>query len=132
MLVPQKNVTSNRKRFVLLKFFANLTITSMILFVITADLIALIYQHIYFTIAEIPKIKRSAYIKMTRHRLPGLAPIQKWCCWYCEYTNNVIAWIKAIANQTEIYSCAIKYTTQYSGQEYQEEFYNQEEFIEKK
>jgi hypothetical protein len=127
-LVPQKNIASNGKRFFLLQFIANVVITSMVLFIVFADIVVWLYQEIYFTISLIPKIKREHYVVMTRQNLKKLSPIQKWSCWYCEYTNGVIAWMKAVANQTEIYSCAIKYSHQFPGQEYQENFYDQDEF----
>jgi len=128
MLVPQKGVSSNYRNSSLLRVIANIVINSMILLILSADVIVWLYQQIYFTIAGIPKIKRSEYIKISRHKLPGLTVIQKWSCWYCEYTNSVIAWVKAVANQTEIYSCAIKYSHEYPGQEYQQKFYSQKEF----
>jgi hypothetical protein len=127
MLVPQKGLKANFNKNIFLRIIANATITSMIFFVVIADIVAWIYQEIYFGIAEIPKVPRRDFVVMTRHKLPGLTPIQRWSCWYCEYVNSVVAWIKALANQTEIYSCAIKYSHKHPGQEYQEKFYEQEE-----
>lgn len=40
--------------------------------------------------------------------------------------------MKALANQTETYSCAIKYSHGYPGLEYQENFYAQVPFTLKK
>jgi hypothetical protein len=128
MLVPQEDLPPVRKKFFLLKLFANITITSMVLLVMVADAVVWLYQEIYFSVAEIPKVKRSKYVIVTRYKLKNLTLIQKWCCGYCEYVNGVIAWVKAIANQTEIYSCAIKYSHHYPGQEYQSKFYDQEMF----
>jgi hypothetical protein len=127
-LIPQQNLPTRKKKFFLLKPITRITITLMLPFFIMADIVAWFYQEIYFGLEDIPKIKRSNYIKVTRHRLKGLTPMQKWSCGYCEYANGVIAWIKAIVNQTEIYSCAIKYSHHYPGQEYQEKFYDQDAF----
>jgi hypothetical protein len=93
-----------------------------------ADLIVWLYQEIYFGVADIPKIRRSKYVMVTRHKLKNLSLVQRWSCGYCEYVNGVIAWMKAVANQTEIYSCAIKYSHSYPGQEYQSQFFEQEVF----
>ena len=132
MLVPQKELVEPSKRIFPLRIIAYLTINSMIFFVLWVDLVTWLYQLIYFTLADIPKIRRAEYVIITRHKLPKLTPIQRWSCGYCEYVNGVIAWMKAVANQTEIYSCAIKYTHETPGQEYQEKFYEPAEFAEKK
>lgn len=128
MLVPQENLPPGPQRNLFLQLIANLAINGVLFFVIMADIVAWCYQEIYFSIKEIPKIPRSKYVVMTRHNIAGLTPIQKWSCWYCEYVNGVMSWMKTLANQTEVYSCAIKYSHSYPGQEYQKEFFEQKEF----
>lgn len=132
ILVPQHNVHPRRTTFLPFIILANVTITSMLFFIVLMDIVSWCYQEIYFSISGIPKIKRSTYVVMTRHTLQSLTLLQKWSCWYCEYTNGVITWMKALANQTETYSCAIKYSHGYPGLEYQENFYEQEPFTLKK
>jgi len=128
MLIPQENIPNRPRKLFLLKLFGALVINSVVAFVILADIVVWIYQAINFTVSDIPKIERKKYVVMTRHKLKGLNIVQRWSCWYCEYTNGVIAWMKAVANQTEIYSCAIKYSHGYEGQGYQENFYPQKGF----
>lgn len=109
---------------------AFLSIHSMLPLFILADVMTQMYQAVYFRIMEIPVIPRSKYVQPKRHKLGGLSRIQKWSCWYCEYVNGVIAWMKEVANQTELYSCAIKYSHEFPGQGYQKDFYDQSEFEE--
>lgn len=126
-LVPQRDIDF-KDPILPLQIVANFTIVGVLIFIALADVVTWIYQEIFFSIHRIPKIPRSRYVQMKRHKLEKLNIIQKWSCGYCEYTNGVIAWTKAVANQTEVYCCAIKYTHHYPGQEYQENFYEPAEF----
>jgi hypothetical protein len=110
---------------------ATLSIHSMLFLFLLADVMTWAYQAVYFSIMQIPKIPRHKFIQMNRHKTPGLSIIQRWSCWYCEYVNGVISWMKEVANQTELYSCAIKYEHKFPGQEYQEEFYSPDELARK-
>ena len=132
ILVPQKGLPQNNHISIPLRIIATITINLMIIPIIFADVSVWIYQEVYFGIMKIPKIPRSSYIKINRHTLPNLTWAQKWSCWYCEYSNSIFAWIKAVGNQTETYSCAIKYTYTYPGLEYQSEFHDPQEFETKK
>ena len=40
----------------------------------------------------------------------------------------MIAWVKAVINQTEIYSCAIKHKKPVKGQDHQNDFYEYEKY----
>ena len=131
LLVPQKHLHPKLKINFLLGIVASFTITFMFFFFVLADVVIWLYQAIYFSINEIPKIKRSTYVIIKRHRLEKLNWAQKWSCAYCEYANGIILWLKAVANQTEIYSCAIKHTHRLPGQEYRADFYEQSEFASK-
>ena len=108
--------------------FAALAIYSMIVPIMIIDAWTQIYQIVYFGLRGIPMIQRRDYLMMDRFQLRGLNVAQKVNCFYCEYANGVIAWLKAVANQTEIYSCAIKHSVQPMGHEHQEDFYNYDEF----
>lgn len=132
LFVAQKDVVYNHSVAPLLFLIAALAINSMFLLVLLIDVATWIYQEVYFSILKIPKIKRSRFVVISRHKLPGLSVVQKWSCWYCEYTNCVLSWAKAVANQTEIYSCAVKYSHPLPGTEYQAKFFEQKEFYSSK
>jgi hypothetical protein len=53
---------------------------------------------------------------------------QKISCAYCAYGNAVSSWVKAVMNQTETYSCAIKHSTERKGLEYQKDFLPYDKF----
>ncbi len=128
IIVPRKDLQAPNvswpKRLILI-----LTIYPIVLFFLFTDFLIWWYQTIYFGILDIPKLPRHKYIIMGRYKLPGLSRMQRLNCGYCEYANGVIQWLKAVANQTEIYSCAIKYATPLPGQEYQAGFYDQNDII---
>ncbi|RJQ16755.1 hypothetical protein C4573_01680 [Candidatus Woesearchaeota archaeon] len=93
-----------------------------------ADIFARQFQFVYFGLHDIPKIKRSDYFAMDRQLLSKLTFFQKMNCMYCEYANGVVAYIKAVVNQMEIYSCAIKHVHQPEGHEHQHDFYDRKKF----
>ena len=92
------------------------------------DVAVAIYQTTYFSLVRIPKIKRSDFVMFDRWDLTKLSLLEKINCVYCEYANGVIAWAKAVVNQTELYSCAIKHERKGKGQEHQATFYEYSEF----
>lgn len=128
-LVPQQNkgVQWNSAFLVLI---ATLAIYSVVIPVMLIDLWVGIYQYIYFGIMKIPRIKRSEYVIFDRVYLPKLSIMQRINCLYCEYVNGVFAWIKEVAAQTEIYSCAIKHSTTLKGREHHRDFYQNSDFSE--
>lgn len=65
---------------------------------------------------------------LDRYELSKLSFMQKLNCVYCGYANGIIAYGKAIVNQTEIYSCAIKHTRTPKGHEHHKGFYDWREF----
>nr|AIA19029.1 Unknown Function [uncultured bacterium] len=87
-----------------------------------------LYQEIYFSIYGIPKVRFRDYFIIDRVRLKKLNWGQKMACAYCGYANALGGWSKAIANRTEVYSCAIKHGTEKLGQEHQKEFHEYNEF----
>jgi len=86
-------------------------IWSMIIPIFFVDIFATIYQSICFPIYEIPKVKRKDYVIMDRHRLFYLDKVEKIGCWYCEYFNGVVAYVREMAARTEQYWCPIKHST---------------------
>lgn len=107
---------------------AQISIYLMIIPTLMIDLTFTLYQSIYFSIMKIPKIKKSEYISIDRWDLNKLNLWQKINCLYCEYTNGILAFAKAVGNQTEIYSCAIKHQHALKGHEYEKKFYPEKSF----
>lgn len=125
-LVPAKG-----KRFkvsYLLLPFAVVAIYSMIVPIVLLHIWTAMYQLVYFTALGIPKIKKNEYIRMERWDLNKLTFWQKINCVYCEYANGILAYFKAVANQTEIYSCAIRHQHALKGHEHEEIFYDAKKF----
>ncbi len=79
------------------------------------DLTISVYQSICFRIYKIPRVVRSNYIVIDRHRLPYLNTIQKLNCAYCGYGNGLIAYSREIIARTEQYWCPIKHATRPRG-----------------
>ena len=73
------------------------------------DLIVEIYHRVAFPLCKIKTVKRSNYIKIDRHKLSYLNPLEKLNCAYCGYSNGLLAYALAIAAQTELYWCGIKH-----------------------
>lgn len=126
-LVVQKD-KKLKQSSILLTPLAMFSIYIMSFPVIILDVFLWQYQNIYFRIMGIPTINRSDYIVMDRYNLSKLNWLQKLNCLYCEYVNGFLTYARDVANQTEIYSCAIKHNTPKKGQEHQENFYNYSDF----
>ncbi len=120
--IAQKGITIDYPN-PLLSIIAGLSIYIMIIPIVILDVFLWQYQLIYFSILKIPKIKRDKYVIVDRHKLGKLSWFQKLNCIYCGYVNGMTAYAKAVANQTEIYSCAIKHESKAGGQEHQREFF---------
>jgi len=73
------------------------------------DLVVTIYQATCFGIYGIPKVRRSDYLLLDRHRLAYLNVLEKLNCEYCAYGNGVLAYASEIAARTEQYWCPIKH-----------------------
>ncbi len=74
------------------------------------DIFLEIYHRVCFTLYGIPKVKRSNYIVIDRHKLAYLNLMQKLNCVYCGYGNGLMAYGKEIAGRTEKYWCPIKHS----------------------
>ncbi len=118
-----------RRRSLLLQLVAFIVIWSTLPAVLLIHASIWIYQEIYFSIFDIPKARIREYIAFDRNRLRRLNIAQKMGCMYCAYANGVAAWIKAIANRTELYSCSIKHGTPVRGQEHQKDFFPYGKFL---
>lgn len=68
-----------------------------------------LYQWICFSVWNVPRVCRSDYIVIDRHRLAYLNGIQKLNCVYCSYVNGLIAYVREIGSRTEAYWCPIKH-----------------------
>jgi hypothetical protein len=77
--------------------------------IVFMDMVGSFYQAICFPIYGIPKVRRSDYIALDRHRLAYLNAIEKLNCDYCGYANGVLAYFSEIAARTEQYWCPIKH-----------------------
>lgn len=73
------------------------------------DLFVTAYQAICFPIYKIPKVKRSEYIIVDRHRLGYLNIIEKLNCMYCSYFNGLMGYITEVAGRTEQFWCPIRH-----------------------
>ncbi|HEY0625937.1 MAG TPA: hypothetical protein VGD10_04310 [Allosphingosinicella sp.] len=116
----EQGVTLRHKRlkqsaaqfFVQSNLFSLLTapvIYSMIVPLALLDLWATVYQHICFHAYRIPRVRRSDYVVLDRHRLSYLNWIEALNCAYCGYGNGVIAYVREIASRTEQFWCPIKH-----------------------
>lgn len=105
-----------------------IAIYSMIIPIVVLDIWVNLYQHIYFSALGIPKIRKRNYVVIERWDLKKLTFWQKVNCVYCEYANGILAYAKAVGNQTEIYSCAIRHHHALKGHEHEREFYSEKKF----
>jgi len=72
------------------------------------DILVELYHRICFPLYWLSLVDRNKYIKFDRHKLPYLTLLQKINCAYCSYWNWLIAYVKEIVAQTEIYWCWIQ------------------------
>ena len=107
---------------------AIIAIYSMVIPIVILDVWVTFYQFVYFTAMGIPKIKKSEFIVMERWDLSKLTFMQKINCVYCEYANGIFAFAKAVGNQTEIYSCAIRHQHALKDHAYEQQFYSAKKF----
>lgn len=73
------------------------------------DILVEIYHRICFPLYWLKLVDRTKYIKFDRHKLPYLSLVDRFNCAYCSYWNWVVAYIKEIVAQTEIYWCWIQH-----------------------
>ena len=90
-------------------------IYSLVVPFVLIDLFVSVYQGICFSLYRIPKVKRSRYIVIDRHKLRYLNRIQRLNCVYCGYVNGLIAYVREISSRTEQYWCPIKHARRVTG-----------------
>jgi len=73
------------------------------------DIYIEIFHRFSFLFYGIPYVKRGNYIRIDRHKLSYLNPLQKLYCVYCGYANGVLQYWVKIFGETEKYWCAIKH-----------------------
>ena len=66
-----------------------------------------VYHRICFPLYGLECVKRRQYIRIDRHRLSYLNPMEKLGCAYCGYANGLLPYASAIAAETEKYWCGI-------------------------
>ncbi len=77
--------------------------------VVVLDLCLEIYHRVCFPLYGISFVERGRYIKIDRHKLSYLGPLQKVNCMYCGYVNGFFAYGVKVAGETEKYWCAIQH-----------------------
>ncbi len=89
------------------------------------DIAVSLFQAICFPIYKIPKVKRSEYIIVDRHKLGYLNIIEKANCWYCSYFNGLMGYVFEIGGRTEQFWCPIRHASRMkSMHEYYKNFVN--------
>jgi hypothetical protein len=110
----KKNVINSFKYVYKAKLSVLLTVPviwAVLLPAIVLDLFVSLYQAVCFPVYKIPKVKRSHYIVLDRHKLFYLNNIQKLNCLYCGYFNGLVGFVREVAARTEQHWCPIKHAT---------------------
>lgn len=126
-LVPRRDLVFKRLSHVTIAV-SSLAIYSVIIPLALCDIWMQAYQAVHFRIWSIPPVPRSKYVVFDRGRLAGLNLRQRFNCWYCDYANGVLAWMKEVGTVTETYSCAIKHSTPTPAQQ-NDGFYEYADFV---
>ena len=84
-------------------------IYSLIIPLALMDVWASAYQAICFRAYRLPRVRRRDYLVFDREALTYLNGIERLNCWFCEYANGAIAYVREIASRTEQYWCPIKH-----------------------
>ncbi len=77
--------------------------------IIILDIWIELYHRISFPFYRMPYARRKNYIKIDRHKLKYLNPMQKLNCVYCGYANGVVKFWTKIFADTEYYWCGIQH-----------------------
>ncbi|MBT4334509.1 hypothetical protein HOD61_01710 [archaeon] len=84
-------------------------IYSLIIPFLFLDAFLEVYHHVGFRLYDLDIVNRDKYIKLDRHKLAYLNPIEKLNCAYCGYLNGLINYTSEIGARTESYWCGIKH-----------------------
>ena len=90
-------------------------IYSMIVPLMLLDLCVSFFQWSCFPIYGITKVRRSDYLVYDRAQLQYLNFIEKFHCFYCEYGNGLMGYMREILARTEAYFCPIKHAHKILG-----------------
>ncbi len=75
--------------------------------IMVLDLYVEIFHRFAFPFYGIPYVKRKNHIRIDRHKLSYLNPLQKLYCVYCGYANGILQYWVRIFGETEKHWCAI-------------------------
>ena len=84
-------------------------IYSLIVPLVLLDAWITLYQQVCFRVYGVPRVRRSDYFVIDRHRLGYLNAIEKLNCVYCGYANQLIAYSREVAARTEQFWCPVKH-----------------------
>jgi hypothetical protein len=90
-------------------------IYSMVVPLMMLDFFVSFYQWSCFPIYGITKVRRADYIVFDRAQLGYLNFIEKFHCFYCEYGNGLMGYMREILARTEEYFCPIKHAHKILG-----------------
>jgi hypothetical protein len=102
----------------------------MIVPAVFLDITMEIYHRICFPLCGMDYVPRSNYIKIDRHKLSKLNPLEKINCAYCGYVNGLLAYAVQVGAKTESYWCGIKHrkeTLRFLQPDHHEDFIEYEE-----
>jgi hypothetical protein len=71
-----------------------------------------VFQAVCFRAWGLPRVRRSAYFVVDRHKLAYLNAIEKANCLYCSYANGLFSYVREVSSRTEQYWCPIKHARQ--------------------
>lgn len=122
--MKQRLVIKNGALSLCLHIFTAPFIYSLIIPFVILDIFLEAYHRVCFPVYSIPYVKRSAYIRIDRHKLSFLSPIEKVHCMYCGYCNGLIHYAAQIAGATETYWCSIhhEHTEGFQAPEHHQDF----------
>lgn len=84
-------------------------VNAMIIPIAFLDICLTIYQAICFRLWRIPRVSRSEFIVIDRHKLGYLNWAEKLNCIYCGYATGVFAYAVELTARTERFWCPIKH-----------------------
>lgn len=85
-------------------------IYGMVIPLVILDVFLEAYHRVCFPLYGIPRLDRSHYIRIDRHKLAYLRGFEKVNCTYCGYANGLLRYATIIAAETERYWCGIKHS----------------------
>lgn len=84
-------------------------IYAMVIPIAFLDVCVSFYQWVCFWAYGLPRIERKTYVRLLWRGTGMIKGLDRFNCMYCGYANGVLAYVRAIAIETEKYWCPIKY-----------------------